>query len=512
LFEDIAGWLEILLDKMVGKSSLNKERSYNNISLAYRCFKAYLRFLFEHVMYRKVHYINTQSVPENGVPTLIASNHQNGLSDALAILMSFRKKKKVRFIVRADVFSIAPGVNRFLRSIGLLPAFRINHEGEKSLSNNASTFRDSEKDLADGNSVVIFPEGGHQTGHWLGNFSFGYTRMAFDAAEMLNFEKDIVILPACNHYSSYFGIRQEYLVEYGTPISLKPYYELYKVKPRTAQRQVNKLVCEQIKNMMYRVTDLEYYDELEFIRNSSYGREYARRRGLNPDSFTDKFESDKDLVGMLEKATGRDVIKYYINSRSTGWEVADGPLVEGTCYSIVNPKEVPAEKPIAYERARVFKNGLESAGIDEKYLDKPATAGGIFMKILGMLLLLPVAIVALWPSAVSWLVPKHFEKKMEDRMFQGTLLMAINALFIYPILAIITLAVVWPLWGFVQAICWVLLFPALCVFEWNYVGWFKGLRKDFAAKKAQKAGKIKEIINARSAMSEELDKLLKYAE
>jgi hypothetical protein len=106
----------------------------------------------------------------------------------------------------------------------------------------------------------------------------------------------------------------------------------------------------------------------------------------------------------------------------------------------------------------------------------------------------------------------HFEKKMEDRMFQGTLLMALNALFVFPILGIITLAVVWPLWGFIPAICWVLLFPALCVFEWNYVKWLGSLRKDFAFRKALRSGKIEDIKKARSEMNEELDKLLKYAE
>lgn len=496
---------------MEGRSSVNKREDCKKTSLAYRCFKAYLRFLFEHVMYKDVRYLHMENVPENGVPTLIASNHQNGLSDALAILMSF-KNRKVRFIVRADALSLSPAANKFLRSIGLLPAFRINHEGEIALENNASTFKDSEKNLADGNSVVIFPEGGHQTGHWLGNFSFGYTKMAFDSAEMLNFENDVMILPSCNHYSDYFGIRQKCLVEYGSPISLKPYYELYKVKPRTAQRQVNKLVCEQIKNMMYRVRDIEYYDELEFIRNSSYGEEYARWKGLDPKYLPDKMVSDKELVARLEEKLGRDKIKYFILSKSTSWNIEDENLEEGKCYSIVNPDDVPKGRPVAYEKVKAYKNGLEFAGINEAELDSPKMAAGIFVKILGLLLLLPLAIVALWPSLVSWLFPMHFEKKMEDRMFQGTLLMTLNALFVFPILGIITLAVAWPFVGFIPALCWVLLFPALCVFEWNYVTWVGGLRKDFAFRKALRSGKIEDIKKARSEMNEELDKLLKYAE
>ena len=206
----------------------------------YRALKAYIRFYHDKVCYRKTYVVDAENVPEWGTPLLIVSNHQNGSSDPLGIVMSFRDRK-VNVITRADVFAIHPVANWFLRAIGLLPAFRINHEGEEALGNNAETFKVSEKALLDGETVVMYPEAGHQDKHWLGTFSYGYTRLAFEAAEMGNFEKEIFILPACNHYDDYFGIQNELMIRYGKPISLKPYYELYKTKPRTAQREVNPL-------------------------------------------------------------------------------------------------------------------------------------------------------------------------------------------------------------------------------------------------------------------------------
>ena len=185
----------------------------------YSGFKSYVRFLTEKIYYRKVYYLNTENVPEDGTPLLVVSDHQNSLNDALGILMSIRDRV-VHVIVRADVFALSPIADKFLRSIGLLPAFRLNWEGEAALKNNGATFRDSEKSLLDGSTVAIYPEAGHQDRHWLGTFSYGYTKMAFEAAEMGNFEKEIFILPSCNHYSEYAGLRNEMLIKYGTPISL----------------------------------------------------------------------------------------------------------------------------------------------------------------------------------------------------------------------------------------------------------------------------------------------------
>jgi 1-acyl-sn-glycerol-3-phosphate acyltransferase len=178
------------------------------ITRPYLILKEYIRFLVNKIYYKKVYVADAGNVPPEGTPMLIVSDHQNSLMDALGILLSINDRK-VHFIARADVFKIHPLATKFLYWIGLLPAFRLAFEGAEGLANNDETFRVSEQNLLDGRTVVIYPEAGHQDKHWLGKFSYGYTRMAFQAAELGNFETDIVILPACNHYSEYFALRSE---------------------------------------------------------------------------------------------------------------------------------------------------------------------------------------------------------------------------------------------------------------------------------------------------------------
>lgn len=440
----------------------------------YSGFKSYVRFLTEKIYYRKVYYLNTENVPEDGTPLLVVSDHQNSLNDALGILMSIRDRV-VHVIVRADVFALSPIADKFLRSIGLLPAFRLNWEGEAALKNNGATFRDSEKSLLDGSTVAIYPEAGHQDRHWLGTFSYGYTKMAFEAAEMGNFEKEIFILPSCNHYSEYAGLRNEMLIKYGTPISLKPYYELYKTKPRTAQREVNTLVREQINSLMLNIQDAENYDAIDAIRQGEYGIIYAKNQNMDPTQLPQKLVADKKLVAALDAAKES------------------------------NPSMVQS----VYESARAVYGELKKKGIDESALTQTPGVGNLLVQIAVVAFLFPLAVFSLWPALPAWFIPKYFSDKAEDKMFHGTFLIALNALLIFPVFGLLTFFVTWVKTSLLAGLIYVALFPALCLFEWAYVGWIKDIIHGFNAIRAEKSGVLGCLRDSRKQLFRDIDNIVK---
>ena len=399
----------------------------------YNMFKWYIRFLHNQIYYKKTYQVHTEAIPADGTPCLIVSNHQNCMNDPLGLVISFLDRK-LHVITRADVFQVSPIADKFLRAIGLLPAFRLDYEGEGALSKNAETFRASEQALIDGKTVLMYPEAGHQDKHWLGTFSFGYTKMAFEAAELGNFEKEVFILPACNHYSHYFGMRNRMLVKFGTPISIQPYYELYKTKPRTAQREVNKLVREQISNLMLDIRDLDNYDAIDFIR-TTYGVDYAKKRGVNPDDLPNRLLSDKDLVAKLAEAKETD----------------------------------DAGVNVLYQDARDLKQGIETLGITDGHLKGSVNPIMLGFKLLLLLMLLPLWIFSWWPSMlVYWIPMSIFKAKMKDPMFDGTLLFGSAALFTLPLFSVITLLVVGLNSGWISALIYVALFPLLMLFCWKY--------------------------------------------
>lgn len=404
----------------------------------YRLFKTYLRFIHDKIYYKKTYSINGEVIPPDGTPLLIVSNHQNCLNDPLGILFSFHDRKP-NFITRADVFAVSPLADKFLRSIGLLPAFRLDYEGEAALGKNQATFQISEQALIDGKTVMMFPEAGHQDKRWLGTFSLGYTKMAFEAAELADFQKDVIILPACNHYSNYFGLQNRFLVKFGTPISLKSYYELYKTKPRTAQREVNKLVREQISGLMLDIRDLDNYSAIDFIR-LTYGKEFARQQGVDPDDLSNRLLTDKELVARMDAA------------------------------KIMHESEIHA----IYADARLLKQGMEEVGVGDAQLCKPLHPLVVGLQLLVLMLLLPLWIFSWWPSLPVYFIPMSiFKAKMKDPMFEGTLLYGSAVLFTIPLFSLFTLLWVGFNVGWIIALVYVALFPLLMLFCWKYADWMK---------------------------------------
>lgn len=413
---------------------MNKEKEKKEKpGCLYNMFKAYIRFLHNKIYYKKTYQVHTESIPAEGTPCLIVSNHQNCMNDPLGLVVSFRDRK-LHVITRADVFQVSPVADKFLRSIGLLPAFRLDYEGEGALGKNAETFRASEQALIDGKTVLMYPEAGHQDKRWLGTFSFGYTKMAFEAAELGNFEKEVFILPACNHYSHYFGMRNRMLVKFGTPISIQPYYELYKTKPRTAQREVNKLVREQISGLMLDIRDLDNYEAIDFIR-TTYGVDYAKKQGVDPDDLPQRLLTDKQLVDKLEEAKSSD-------------EMGINQL---------------------YREAMELKCGVGKLGITDAHLQHSVNLMTLGLKLLALLILFPLWVFSWWPSMlVYWIPMSIFKTKMKDPMFEGTLLFGSAALFTLPLFSLITLLVVGLNSGWLSALIYVALFPLLMLFCWKY--------------------------------------------
>ncbi len=423
------------------KNGMNeRKKKVEKPSWLYWIFWYYLRFFYDKVFYKKTYKVNSRVIPEDGTPLLIVSNHQNCLNDPLGLVFSFNDRKPY-VITRADVFSISPAVDKFLRAIGLLPAFRLNYDGEDALSRNAETFQVSEQALIDGKTVIMYPEARHQDKHWLGNFSYGYTKMAFEAAEMGNFEKDVVILPTCNHYSHYFGIQNRMLVKFGTPISIQPYYELYKTKPRTAQREVNKLVHEQISNLMLDVRDLDNYDAIDFIR-TTYGNNYAKWKGVDPDDLPERLLSDKDLVAKLDKVKEE-------NERSMNE---------------------------LYRHTRILRQGIEELGVTDHHLEENVNPMALGFKLMLLIVLLPLWIFSWWPSMpIYWIPVGIFNMKMKDPMFKSSLLYGLTVLFTLPLFSVITLLVVGCVVSWLSAVVYVALFPLLMLFCWKYVMFGKGI-------------------------------------
>ena len=351
--------------------------------------------------YPQHYYQGMDRIPADGNSVVMVGNHQNCMMDPLNVEVAL-KDRKAYCLVRGDVFRVNKYFTKFLHWLGLLPVNRLNFEGLQGTGNvkeaNKNTFSDARKWLIQGNTLILFPEAGHQNKRWLGYFSLGYLNLAFEAAEEADFKKEVYIMPFGHHYGNYFHARYGLVLNYGEPIALSPFYEKYKEKPRTTMREVNALVEKQISSLMLDIRDLDHYAAIDALRNSEFGKQYARKQGLDPNRLSEKLEADKRLAAALPKESD---------------SLDELEKVERECFEL---------------------------GMRDWVLAKRPSLSNLLCRIALLLLGAPLALACL-PAWVHLLVPRvMFGKKINgaiDDMFRSTWLFGFAVLVLSPLVWIL---------------------------------------------------------------------------
>ena len=443
-------------------------------SLFLKAFRAYLQFVNSGLYFKKEHVLGLENVPINGTPTVIVSNHQNCLNDPLCVCLQLTDRR-MNFLARANVFN-NPIFNKALRAMGLLPAYRMGYEGLAHVRKNSETIEDAGNALMDGETVMLYPEGGHQDKRWLGSFKLGYLRIAFSAAEKMDFKQDVMILPSCNHYSNYFHARTEMMIRFGKPISLKPYYERYREEPRATMVEINSLVHSQIKEMMLHIDDIEHYDQIDWLRENEYGKKYAREHGYKKNYLPSRLLADQCLVNDLQKAT----------------------------------QEKPEEMEAIYKDTAELIEGIKSLNIRDWLFRHNPHLEAALLRGLGLLILLPLFIVSIIPTALLFIVPEIFLKKMiKDQRFVSTFRVAVSALITIPLSLFIPAAALWIFIGFWWALGYFVAFPFMFLLAWNYMRLFMKFigTCNFISPKNRK--RIRELRKLRHSIFTRLDDILR---
>lgn len=443
-------------------------------SLFLKAFRAYLQYVNSGMYFRKEHIIGIENVPANGTPLVLVSNHQNCLNDPLCVCLKLTDRR-MNFLARANVFKV-PIFNKALRAMGLLPAYRMSYEGLSAVSRNQETIDDAGNALIGGETVMLYPEAGHQDKRWLGIFKLGYLRIAFAAAEKMNFERDIIILPSCNHYSNYFHARTDMLIKFGKPISLMPYYERYKESPREVMIEINKIVRAAIQEMMLHIDDLEHYDQIDFLRENGYGKLFAARNGFNFNYLPSRLLSDQKFVADLEAADA----------------------------------EHHDELESVYSDTSDFIESLRRLNIRDWLFEKNPGVMSAMLRGLGLIILFPLFAASLIPTALLFIIPKIFLKKLiKDQMFISTFNVAVSALVTVPICLIIPVVLLWIFAGFWWALGYFLAFPLMFILAWNYMRlfWkFIGTCNYISGKNRSEISRLKEL---RKSIFTRLDNILR---
>ena len=438
-----------------------------------KAFRKYLQYVNSGMYFKKEHVIGLENIPMNGIPTVVVSNHQNCLNDPLCVCLKLTDRR-MNFLARANVFE-KPIFNKALRAMGLLPAYRMGYEGLSHVRKNSETIDDAGKALVDGETVMLYPEGGHQDKRWLGSFKLGYLRIAFDAAEKMGFKDDVMILPSCNHYSNYFHARTEMIIKFGKPISLKPFYDRYKEEPRATMMEINSIVHKEIKEMMLHIEDIEHYEQIDWLRECGYGKKYAYEHGFNSNYLPSRLLSDQSLVNALQEATD----------------------------------EHPEEMEAIYNDTAELIKGIKELNIRDWLFIKNPGVGSVLLRLLGLIVLLPLFIASIIPTGILFIVPELFLKKMiKDEMFISSFNVGVSVFVSVPLCLIVPVILLWIFAGFSWAAGYFVAFPIMFILCWNYMRMFMkfvGSCRFVARKNRENISKLRTL---RESIFSRLDKIL----
>lgn len=443
-------------------------------SLFLKAFRTYLQYVNSGLYFRKEHILGLENVPADGTPVVVVSNHQNCLNDPLCVCLKLTDRR-MNFIARANVFN-NPIFNKALRAMGLLPAYRMSHEGFKAINKNRDTMDAAGDALASGETLMLYPEADHQDKRWLGRFKLGYLRIAFEAAEKMEFKQDVMILPSCNHYSNYFHARTDMLIRFGTPISLKPYYERYQEQPRETMMEVNQIVRSAIQDMMLHVEDLEHYDEIDFIRTHGYGHKYAMENGYKHSYLPSRLLADQKLVNALQTATA----------------------------------ERPEEMEQIYKDTAYFASEIKRLGIRDWLFVRNTGIMAPILRGLGLLILLPLFLISIIPSGLLFLIPKIFLKKLiKDQMFISSFNIGVSVFISVPLCLIIPTLVLGFAVNWWWALGYFIAFPLMFILAWNYMRMFLKFVGSCRFVKRSNRAKVEELKALRRSIFARLDAILK---
>ncbi|MBN2614482.1 MAG: 1-acyl-sn-glycerol-3-phosphate acyltransferase [Bacteroidales bacterium] len=269
--------------------------SIEKFSFRYLLLKLYGKFWHDYIFYKKVVYVNRDSVPWDQ-HLIFTPNHQNALMDALAIELSW--SNQFVFVARSDIFK-KKFIARLLYFLKILPVYRIR-DGYDSLKKNEITFKKTLDIIRNKNGFVIMPEGNHAGFRRLRPLRKGFARIAFQAEEATGYSLDIKLIPVGISYSNYENFRSDLLVIFGEPVSVSEFYEDYKESPAVAYNKIKIVLSEKMKPLMIEIESDENYEVIDLLRGM-YEKFGARHLGLKPNKLYEQFKTHKAIIKVLEQ-------------------------------------------------------------------------------------------------------------------------------------------------------------------------------------------------------------------
>jgi 1-acyl-sn-glycerol-3-phosphate acyltransferase len=415
----------------MGKENIEK------YSARYALLKSVAGFWHNNVFYRKVIILGRENINPDD-PVIFAPNHQNALMDALAVL--FTNKGQNVFLARADIFK-RKSIAAILYFLKILPVYRIR-DGFSSLKGNDEIFTKTIDVLKNKNGLVILPEGDHAGFRRLRQLKKGICRVAFQSDEATGFTLKIKIIPVALDFSNYSRFRQVLTVEYGKPIEVSEYFDLYKVSPERALNELRSRLSDEMKGIMIHIEE-EDYEAIDELRSMVNGR-------FSDDIRFPKLFRDRALVNKMKLL-----------------KTSDPSLYSKICSLSLQ-----------------VKNKAKELNTDYRLLEKKKhPLGWLIAGIIGIIITFPLFIYGNIFNLTFLEIPNLQIRKIKDPQFHSSIRYGISLILAFvflPLYLILSILIFSPVW---LGLLIFLTLPLSGLFAWNYFLQFRRIKGGFRIRK-----------------------------
>lgn len=411
------------------------QKPIQDFSVGYTMLKHYSRF-FVRKFFKTTTIVGLDNIPKDR-PVIITPNHQDTLMDALCII--YNVHGRAVFMARADIFGKSKLIANTLRFLKILPLYRIR-DGVKELKNNDASFEEAVGVLESRQKLVVLPEGSHVGERRLRQLKKGVARIAFMAEERNNFELGLEIVPAGLDYTHYINVGARFMVQYGKPIQVAKYKDLYHENPQKAMAALMDEIRAGMLPLMLNLDNEAEYKTLETLDDIYINDLYQGRQSRR---------SVKHTEILAKKQQMGEKLMAFAQSQSAEYE---------------NVKQLADEF-----RTLLKKLNLRLWAVArDKY-----SAVGIFLSRLLQLALLPVFVAGFVPNILPFALPMRFSRGIKDPQFLSSVRFVISVVlfFLFYLIYLIPLLILLPKWW--MAIVTLVALPYLAALAFRYYVWFR---------------------------------------
>ncbi len=418
--------------------------------------------------YSSVYTRGKENIPKD-TPVIFAPNHQNALQDALAILKT--NKGQLVFLARSDVFKKG-FITRFLVFIKILPIYRMR-DGYGNLKKNEETTKKVMDVLRVKRPMIILPEGNHGNRRQLRPLKKGICRLAFQAEEENNYQLGIKIVPVGIDYNNYQKFQHSVFLNYGEPIDVAQYIDLYKSEPAKANNKLKNAIAGGMKKVMIHIDFDKYYDVVNDLREI-YKYRLKEHLGYPNLKHPNKYEMDKKFIALFED--------HY--------------------------KEREAELEDLDKKNKTYQSLLKKHNLRDWVIRKQRFSWlGIFFSFVGLLVALPLYLYGIINNILPFFTPELIVKKIKDPQFVSSVRSGLRLVttWIFGIIQAVVVGIIAS--SFLVGLGYFISLPLTFYFAYYYLVWFKKTRSKlkFNIRKAKKDKDIMRMLELRKGMVEKLD-------